>query len=110
MKISKEIGNEAEKKAVEYLKSLGYSILETNFHSRFGEIDIIAKKENNLHFIEVKYSKKSDPFERITPTKLTKIIKTIEFYMYRTNINFDYQIDAILICDESLKMVENISF
>lgn len=88
----------------------GYSIIERNFHSRFGEIDIIASKEDTLHFFEVKYSKNYDPIERITPSKLKKIIKTIDFYMYNKNIDLDYQIDALLVNNELIEIVENISY
>lgn len=104
------IGNAAEEKAVEYLKKYGYSICERNFHSRFGEIDIIAKKDTILHFIEVKYSKQSDPITRITPKKLAKIIKTIDYYMYKNSNELDYQIDALLVRDKHLEIVENISY
>jgi len=85
-------------------------VLERNFHSRFGEIDIIATKDDVLHFFEVKYSKNYDPIERITPAKLNKIIKTINFYMYNTNIELDYQIDALLVNNKLIESVENISY
>ena len=110
LKISLEIGRNAEKKAIEYLKSIGYSIKDINFYSRFGEIDIICEKDSVLHFMEVKYSQKSDPITRITSSKLTKIIKTIDYYMYNKNIDLDYQIDAILVNDKQIEIVENISY
>jgi putative endonuclease len=85
-------------------------VCDTNFHSRFGEIDIIAKKDDILHFFEVKYSKNYDPITRITPSKLNKIIKTVNYYMYKKNIDIDYQIDALLVNDETIEVVENISY
>lgn len=109
MKISLIIGLEAEEKAVEYLKKNGYSILERNFHSRFGEIDIIAQQEDVLHFFEVKYSKDYDALTRITPKKLQKIIKTIDYYMYKKNMDLDYQIDALIVNNKLIEIVENIS-
>ena len=75
--MSLKIGNEAEDKASSYLQKKGYTILERNFHSKFGEIDIIAQKENVLHFCEVKFSQNYDPITRITSSKMNKIIKTI---------------------------------
>ncbi len=95
MKISLKIGLKAEDRAVEYLVSHNYSILDRNFHSRFGELDIVAKKDDILHFFEVKYSKEYDAITRITPKKLQKIIKTIDYYMYKKNIDLDFQIDAL---------------
>ncbi|DAB34226.1 MAG TPA: hypothetical protein CFH82_06495 [Sulfurospirillum sp. UBA12182] len=107
--MSKEVGNQAEDRAVEYLQKSGYSIVTRNFYSRFGEIDIIAKKRDILHFIEVKYSKNKIPTERITSSKIRKIIKTIDFYMYNNSISLDYQIDALLISEQSIEMIENIT-
>lgn len=109
MKISLIVGLKAEEKAVEYLKDNGYSIIERNFHSRFGEIDIIAKKDDILHFFEVKYSKDYDAITRITPKKLHKIIKTIDYYIYKKNIDSDYQIDALIVNNKLIEIVENIS-
>ena len=85
-------------------------MLERNFHSRFGEIDIIATKDEILHFFEVKYSKNYDPIERITPAKLKKIIKTIDFYMYNNDMDLDYQIDALLVNNKLIEIVDNISY
>jgi Holliday junction resolvase-like predicted endonuclease len=55
MKIARDIGFEKEKEVVAYLKRLKYEILDTNFKTRFGGIDIIAKQDDTIVFIEVKY-------------------------------------------------------
>lgn len=102
------LGREGEQRAVEYLKKSGFEIVKTNFHSRFGEIDIIAKDEKTLHFIEVKTSKHYDPIERITPKKYEKILKTINYFFYQNPLDLDYQVDAILVRDD-IELVENIS-
>lgn len=107
--MSKKVGTDAEDLACKYLLGLGYQILTRNFYSRFGEIDIIAKKSNVIHFFEVKYSKKCNPLERITPAKLSKIIKTVDFYMYTKNCYNEYQVDALLVQDSDIEILENIS-
>ena len=107
--MSLKTGLKAEATAVEYLESRGYSIVERNFHSRFGEIDIVATKKNILHFFEVKYSKNYDALTRITPKKLQRIIKTIDYYMYKNSIDLDHQIDALIVNDDLIEIVENIS-
>lgn len=56
--MSKEKGKVYEERGCEYLRENGFEIIERNFFSRFGEIDIIALKDNVLHFIEVKGSEK----------------------------------------------------
>ena len=68
----KATGKQGEIIAQNYLKKRGYRILETNYRSRYGEIDIIAKHKNTLVFIEVR-TKRSRTFgmpeESITETK-----------------------------------------
>jgi len=102
-------GKEAEKRASLHLQTLGFHILTCNFHSKFGEIDIIALKENILHFCEVKYSKHYDPLERITPSKMAKISKTIQYYFLRYPNTYDYQIDAIIVRPEGIEIIKNLS-
>lgn len=102
-------GQKGERKAREYLVAQGFMIIQTNFHSRFGEIDIIAKKDGVLHFVEVKYSQKYNPIYNITPQKLKKILKTIEYYMLRYSCDIPYQIDALIIRDTDMELLENIS-
>ena len=65
---TREIGYQGEKRAVDYLKSIGYEIIKTNFYTKFGEIDIIAKEETCIIFVEVKYRRKNliSPLESIT--------------------------------------------
>jgi putative endonuclease len=76
-----------EEKAVEYLKSKGFQILETNFRvGKFGEIDIIAYDNEILCFIEVK-SRKSDvfgtPAEAVNFKKQTTIKRLATMYSTR---------------------------
>lgn len=82
-KSTKKLGNLAEDFAVQLLQNKGYQIIERNFRSRFGEIDIIAFKNNSLIFVEVK-ARWSDKFgapeEAVTPGKLWKIKRTGEYY------------------------------
>lgn len=111
IKTTNNIGKEAENIAVKHVKENGLKILETNFYSRFGEIDIIASSKESVHFIEVKATSKDyDPLERITKKKLEKIIKTVNFYMLKNNINSDFQIDAILVKDRQIEWIKNIYY
>lgn len=77
------LGKNAEDFTASYLASKGYRIIEKNFHSRFGEIDLIALRNNKLIFIEVK-ARMSDKFglpeEAVTPAKIWKISRTGEYY------------------------------
>ncbi len=77
------LGPVAENFAVNLLLQKGYKIQTRNFHSRFGEIDIICVKDNTLVFVEVKARRSlkfGSPEEAVTLSKLFKIKKTGEFY------------------------------
>ncbi|MDY2763663.1 YraN family protein [Campylobacter sp.] len=103
-------GFEAEDRACEYLRTLGFEITERNFHSKFGEIDIIAKKADMLHFIEVKATNTANSaIYRITPAKMTKILRTIEFYFLRKGIMCAYEIDALCIDKDKVELIKNIT-
>ena len=103
------VGKEGEKKAQDFLKKRGLKILSCNFHSRFGEIDIIAQSESGLHFIEVKTTKHLDALHRITPQKMRKIIQTIDYYQLKNPFTCTYQIDAIIVTPAGIEWLQNIS-
>ncbi|MDR1008305.1 MAG: YraN family protein [Campylobacteraceae bacterium] len=99
----------AEEKAVRFLEKAALKIVARNYHSRFGEIDIIAEEENILHFVEVKATFGDyDPLERITPLKMEKIVKTIECYILKNGIQKEYQIDAVIVTNGNIEWVQNI--
>lgn len=109
-KIEYNFGFLSEDKATEFLKKSGFEILERNFHSKFGEIDIIAKKDEILHFFEVKSTSKNyETIYRINNSKIKKILKTIDFYMLKNKISFDYQLDAVLLQNGNIEIVENLT-
>ena len=102
-------GKIAEAKAIEYLQKLGFIVIDRNFYTKFGEIDIVAIKNSTIHFVEVKSGKNFEPIYNITPLKLSKLIKTVDIYLSRKNFNLDYQLDALIIRDKEMELVENIT-
>ena len=79
----RDIGIYGEKYASKLLIRNGYNIVENNFRSKYGEIDIIAIKDNTLVFVEVKARtsiKFGKPEEAVTKKKLNNIVKTSEYY------------------------------
>ncbi len=111
MLLNKIFGKESEDRAVTFLQKRGFAIVERNFYaSRLGEIDIIAKKGDVLHFIEVKASQGSfEPIYNITPQKLEKIIKSAHYYLKKKRLNFDWCIDALIVKDDTIEFIENIT-
>ncbi len=106
--MSRQKGNEAEDRACSFLSERGFLIIDRNYYSRFGEIDIIATKDQVLHFVEVK-SGVGEPIYQITPSKLSKIIKTAQIYMSKKRVNMDFCFDGLIIT-EDIEFIENISF
>ena len=108
--MSRAKGNLAETKACTFLYDNGFSIVEQNFYSRFGEIDIIAVKDEVLHFIEVKSGLDYESaIQNITPKKLSRLIKTGDVYMKKNNLNIDFVYDAVVVTPKDIEMVENIT-
>lgn len=107
--MSREKGREYENRACEFLLGSGFEIVERNFYSRFGEIDIIAYKEGVIHFIEVKGSERYESIYALTPKKLQKIIHTIDFYLCKNSITASYCIDAIAFRGEEIVYIPNIT-
>jgi len=108
--MSRAKGNEAEELAKNYLYDHGFSIVEKNFYSRFGEIDIIALKDEVLHFVEVKSGEDYEKaVQNITPTKLSRLIKTGDVYIKKNSIEIDYVYDAIIVVDQEISYLENLT-
>ena len=81
---TQEIGNSGEAFVAEYLKKKGFIISARNFHSRFGEIDIIAENDDLILFVEVKTrseNSKIRPYEYVNLTKQRKIFITANIYL-----------------------------
>lgn len=108
--MSRAKGNIAEERASAYLLSCGYFIIDRNFYSRFGEIDIVASKENVLHFIEVKSAEEYElAIQNITPTKLSRLIKTVHVYMKKNGLDVDFMLDALVVTPKEIILLENIT-
>ena len=107
----KDIGTQNEKLAQKFLKSKGYEILQTNFYCRFGEIDIICKDNNCLVFVEVRsksYDDFGSPEETIDYKKQQKIIKTANFFIEKSNINYEeIRFDVIAILKGNIQHYQN---
>ena len=108
--MSRAKGDIAEEKACEFLVNAGYTIVERNFYSRFGEIDIIATKESVLHFVEVKSGLDYESaVQNITPQKLSRLVKTAHVYMKKNALDVDFMIDALIVTPKNIELIQNIT-
>lgn len=137
---NQRIGAIGEQIAQDFLVQQGIQICETNYSCRLGEIDIIAKRNNCIHFIEVKtitfslennklpgkvthnvsretfikeYRRTTNSFQNITPQKLKKIVRTIYHYLHTKHIpiNNPWQIDGIgITIDTATKNIRKLEY
>ncbi len=108
--MSRHKGDLAEQKAIEFLKKDKFNIIERNFYAKnMGEIDIIAKKDDIYHFIEVKSGSNFDPIYNVSPSKLRKLIKSVHYYLKVKRLDVAYSIDVISIQNDDIELLENIT-
>ena len=101
---NKSAGQLGENIATYYLEKKGYKVLQKNYHSRFGEVDLVCQTpEGAWAFVEVKFrrSKKfGSPEDSVTTWKLKKIIKTAQLYLLKHTKALSipsFQIDVVAI-------------
>lgn len=103
----RKIGDKGEDEACQYLIDKGYEIVERNYSCKFGEIDIIACKNNDLVFVEVKTRKNNffgEPQEFVDYRKLEKMNMAMDWFLSYSKIynNYNLRIDVIdIIFDET---------
>lgn len=109
-----DTGRKAEAAARSYLEMRGFQIIEQNYRRPRCEIDIVAKKDDVIHFVEVKYRATDDQgggLEAVTPAKLQRMRRAawswVEEYKYRG----EYMLSAVELSGPRytvLSFVENV--
>lgn len=122
---TQKIGELGEKICTKYLREIGFTLIELNYTKKSGEIDIIAEKNDILHFIEVKSVQLKyvsyetyNPAENLTKSKYAKILKTTNVYLDENSVSHEtkWQIDlyCVFINRDSgkhkINRIENIVF
>ncbi|MDO8282410.1 MAG: YraN family protein [Thermodesulfovibrionia bacterium] len=101
-----KLGEKGEGVAVTFLQKSGYKILEQNFKTFLGEIDIIAQDGETLVFIEVKTRESllyGQPFEAVNKTKRRKIANVALLYLKKLKETPPCRFDIVSICYENMK-------
>ena len=128
---TQKIGLLGEDIACRYLEKHGFGVLERNYTRKWGEIDIIAVKNNVLYFVEVKSTKVPSSFfkenekfftekniqpeENMHAWKMMRLRRVVETYLISQRIgNIDWQFDLLLVYIDMnnrkarVRVVENI--
>lgn len=95
-------GFRGEELAVQHLKRQGYKILERNFRTKFGELDIICQRAGTLIFVEVKTLVENElgfePELHFTREKMQRLKKAVQLYLAQNKLtNRDFQLDLIAL-------------
>ena len=101
--INKELGNKGEQIAARHLIKNNYEIIERNWRTGRLEVDIIAKKKNEIIFVEVKTRNTSYygfPENAVNWKKKKFLYSAANSYIFRKNIKLDVRFDIISIIIE----------
>ncbi len=105
---TKVIGDEGEEKAREFLASQGFNIIESNWRNRWCEIDIIASKDEELYFIEVKKRSSSiygSALDAVTPRKLKQMTFAASYYIAKQAASKPVRLAVVAIDGENLEFI-----
>ena len=107
---SQKIGELGENIAVKFLLKHGFTIKDRNYTKKWGELDVVAKKENKLHFIEVKSVSRDLNFvsqetntwraeDNMHPWKLKRMSRTIQTYLLSKRIpdEIEWVVDLLVV-------------
>lgn len=103
-------GQAAETAAAEYYQAQGYTTVARNWKTRYCEIDIIARKNNTLYFIEVKYRSNAvwgDGLAYITPAKVRQMHFAASLYL-ADKPNFDAVLAAVAVSGPDFTIADSV--
>lgn len=103
-------GQWAEDEALKYLIRQDLKLICRNYHSKYGEIDLIMQEKNILVFVEVRFRKSNrygSAMESITHSKQTKIINTTNYYLATHPNKCPIRFDTIAISLDQKKEIIN---
>lgn len=104
------LGKAGERKAQIYLKKQGYKILKKNFKTPFGEVDIIARKDETVAFIEIK-TRSSDKFgqpnEAVDKTRRQRYIRSAEYYFSTRDADVTIRFDIVEVLNGEINHIIN---
>lgn len=96
---TRRTGDRGEEIALKYLTGQGYELVERNYRTRYGEIDLVLRQKNTLVFVEVKLRTGTgygDPLESVTPRKQDQVRAVAEQYLDEVEPQFtDLRFDVV---------------
>ena len=122
----RKTGNLGENLACRFLMKHDFEVIERNYLKKCGEIDIVAQKDGDLHFIEVKSvsgetilnvshetgdNDTFKPEDNVHPWKLQRLAKTIQIYLTEKNVSDEtnWQFDVITVYIDKKRLISKVS-
>lgn len=128
----RKLGDIGENAVCEYLRSKSFDILDRNYNRKWGELDIVAKKGNRIHFVEVKsisreinskivsnetknmISRENNEYraeDNMHPWKLKRLSRVIQTYLLDKNVSdsMDWQFDLVTVLIDQQKKICKVS-
>ena len=98
----RRLGDIGENLACVFLEKRGFEILERNYLRKWGEIDIVTKKDGVIRFIEVKSVSRGTtpgyrPEDNMHPWKLKRLARAMQTYLLEKKLDCDWQLDLITV-------------
>ncbi len=114
------VGQIGEDLATEYLQNKNFTIVDRNYHKKWGEIDIVAEKDGVIHFVEVKaITSKGDymPEDNVRAWKKLRLSRVIRTYLMDKRVSEDkeFEVDIIAVSLDletkkaNIRMLENVN-
>ncbi|MBR4592229.1 MAG: YraN family protein [Elusimicrobiaceae bacterium] len=108
---TRQLGQAGEERAVQFLIQQGYQILARNFLAAGGELDIVARTNKTLVFVEVKaraYTAFGGPLAAVTPAKQKRLVLAAAQYLKVTATKFDsIRFDVVCVLPEGIEHIQH---
>jgi putative endonuclease len=105
-----QIGKEAEDRALNYLEQKGLRLIQRNYRSRFGEIDLIMRDGKTVVFIEVRYRRNrtfGGASHSITTQKQQRLLTTAEQFLQQHAPRHPARMDVLALEGDDIEWIKN---
>lgn len=108
----RQYGARGELRAQSYLVDKGFEPIATNYHARYGEIDLVMRDGRELVFVEVKTRRDGQaghPAESVTPPKLRNAVRAAVLFRREHSVRGPWRIDVVAITGDTVEHYRNVT-
>jgi len=114
----RKLGDIGENLACEFLRRRGFEVIERNYLRKWGELDIVARKDGVIRFVEVKSvthgTSEYRAEDNMHPWKLKRLSRVMQTYLLEKKLDCDWQLDLVTVKIDTIgrtgrvEMIENV--